>query len=348
MEPSFRRAVQVITDRAESSRTEDRQRLETVFGGLLAKADIKRLTDDARKNARLTVNFHPDRRDKRGITVAEGLVTSGHYLSQFETGISNGGRFAVPGGDRVRWEQDLFGTIYDTGIETRPIYGALDITNDPHGGSPRFGSSYIVLRSHCLDRATFCVGDSHVGPTDVGTMASFNSILAGMFEGCTHGEGLDRSLSVADLRLAIESGDPPAEPARALDGYVEAQVHGGISIADDVAEIVLDPSFRRTPTEAHLHRYCANSDIELCWHEGSEIAAAQIPLDFRGPEMGPLATEIARRDGMVDAAAIGQSARKIAYTPPSPLGDLPNSPLQQHKYLWHCLLKFGSRAVTKP
>ncbi len=46
---------------------------------------------------RVTVNFHPDRL-LAGATVLAWLAREGVYRSQFETGISNGGLTAHPGG----------------------------------------------------------------------------------------------------------------------------------------------------------------------------------------------------------------------------------------------------------
>ena len=60
----------------------------------------------------ITVSFHPDRLLADGRTVAESLVADGRYRSQFETGISNGGLTAFPGGDRDVWEQRMFAGAY--------------------------------------------------------------------------------------------------------------------------------------------------------------------------------------------------------------------------------------------
>jgi len=53
------------------------------------------------------------------------------------------------------------------------VYGVLDLTGDVHGWSPRLGSSFVVLDPERFDRATFCAGDSRVGPTDIGTVHDF-------------------------------------------------------------------------------------------------------------------------------------------------------------------------------
>ena len=52
---------------------------------------------------RVTLNFHPDRL-VRGRLVLDALAEDGVYVSQFVTGISNGGLTGHPGGDRWRWE----------------------------------------------------------------------------------------------------------------------------------------------------------------------------------------------------------------------------------------------------
>jgi hypothetical protein len=52
---------------------------------------------------RLTLHFHPDRL-VAGMSILELMARDGVYRSQYETGTSNGGLTAHPGGDRWRWE----------------------------------------------------------------------------------------------------------------------------------------------------------------------------------------------------------------------------------------------------
>jgi len=306
--------------------------------------DVDELAASIRRRARVTVNFHPDRLDRFDRTVAQGLLSDGRYRNQYETGISNGGRFAVEGGRRPRWESDLFGVLADD-VGDRPIYGAFDLTRDPHGGSPRFGSSFLVLHARCLDRVTFCVGDSHVGPTDVGTIDELTPIVAGVFTSAAGGHGLDRGLSIDGLRRAIDEGVDG--PARSLDGYVEAQIHGGVDLAADVDQVVLDPSFHGTEVEAHVVAAAQRYGCSVHLHRGSELSADDVPSDFRGPTMPTLAARVARRDGVVDAAAIGAALTDLPYSPPGPAGDPQDGSRQQHKKLWHCVLRFGSDATDR-
>src|SRR5215470_4233932 len=77
--------------------------------------------------SRVTLHFHPDR-TAGGEPILERMARDGGYRSQFETGTSNGGLTAYPGGDRWRWESRMFGGAYDDGpAAVRPKYGSLNV-----------------------------------------------------------------------------------------------------------------------------------------------------------------------------------------------------------------------------
>ena len=69
---------------------------------------------------RVTLHFHPDRLTG-GMPILELMARDGVYRSQFETGTSNGGLTAHPGGDRWRWESRIFGGAYDDGPPAQMI-----------------------------------------------------------------------------------------------------------------------------------------------------------------------------------------------------------------------------------
>src|ERR1017187_9063065 len=101
------------------------------------------------RTLRITLNFHPDRQNN-GIDILSTLARDGIYRSQYETGTSNGGLTAHPGGDRWIWESRIFGKAYDTVVPSeRPKYGSLNYKRNSYGGSPRFGSSYLRLKESC-------------------------------------------------------------------------------------------------------------------------------------------------------------------------------------------------------
>ena len=305
------------------------------------------LDDWARRFAttgRVTLNFHPDRVTRAGTTVASGLRIDGRYRSQWSTGISNGSRSAMPGGDRHSFEQRLFDGAYagaDPDRVEMPVYGAFDLLRDPHGGSPRFGSCYVVLADSVRSRTTLCLGDSNLHPSDVGTFDSPWSILAGLAEQAGTGRLLDRPLDLGDLRRVLAGAPASAEPARCVDGYIEAQVHGGVDLRRDVEAIVLDPSFAGTEVEDEMAAAAVRYGFALRWHGGSELEVERVPHDFRGPTMPGLARRIAGAHGVIDACAIGRAARGLVVGEPLPGGDAADSAVQQLKYLWHTLLVHG-------
>ncbi|MET7964742.1 DUF3626 domain-containing protein [Micromonospora zamorensis] len=304
-------------------------------------------------SGRLTVNFHPDRLCADGRTVADALAEDGVYRSQFVTGISNGGLTAYPGGDRDRWEHRMFGGAYQRpGVTSaqRPTYGGLNLLDHADGACPRFGSCHLRLRPAVLSRATFCLGDSHLSPKVVGTADAFEAVLAGLLAGvAATGECLGRA-GTGVAALARTLLDPPTTPGavgRALNDYVEAQVHGTLDLAYDVEELVVDPSFAGTPIGATLESIAERYGLPLRWHPGFVLAVDQVDAEFRGPAIPVLAArvhrEFARAGDPVDAALIGRAAASAVAEPQrwadrGPIADT----LQHLKQLWHVLVRFGT------
>lgn len=254
------------------------------------------------RGLRLTMNFHPDRMaGDRPILLT--MAEDGVYRSQFVTGTSNGGLTAHPGGDRWRWESRIFGGAYDKAAAgERPVYGALNHRRDAVGGAPRFGSSHFRLTLETLERATFCYPDSSTDPSMFGVANRF-SLLAP-----AEADGLD-----------------------ALDGHIEAQIHGPVSLDRDVEALVLDPSYRGTTVEDMARRLpCA-----LEWHPGFRLAVDHLRRhpDYRGQAYVELGAEIAV-DGRLDPRSIGDAAQTGRYDP------------QALKKVWHCLARFGSPGHT--
>ncbi|HEX5541010.1 MAG TPA: DUF3626 domain-containing protein [Micromonospora sp.] len=246
---------------------------------------------------RVTINFHPDRlADGRPILTA--MRSDGRYRSQFETGTSNGGLTAYPGGDRWRWESRMFGGVYDEAPpEDRPKYGALNHRCRPIGGSPRFGSAHFRLRPHVLTRTTFCYPDSYLEPTDFG---------------------------VGDRMSLIALAD--ADTRDLLDDYIEAHVHGPLSLDQDVEALVLDPCFQHTTVEKLAHRL----PCPVEWHPGLRLSVGTLARhpDYRGQAVVDCGIALARH-GYLDARIIGEAANTGRYDE------------QIRKRIWHYVARFG-------
>jgi len=261
------------------------------------------------RSLRVTLNFHPDRLAD-GATVLQWLARDGRYRSQFETGTSNGGLTAHPGGDRWRWEQRMFGHAYDDApVAERPKYGALDHRRRRMGGAPRFGSAHLRLTGAVLDRSTFCFPDSVFEPSAMATADRF---------------GLFPLVERFDARPLTDEVE--ATEGGLLDDYVEAHVHGPVELAADVEAVVLDPSFRGSPVEEQA----GDLGVPVEWHDGRRLTVAALAGHpaFRGFRT----VEVGRRiavDGRLDASVIGRAVVAGQEDP------------QDLKRVWHCVARFG-------
>ena len=233
------------------------------------------------RTLRVTLSFHPDRVHS-SLHILDSLVQYGIYKSQFETGTSNGGLTAHPGGDRWHWESRIFGNAYDVATPSeRPKYGALNYKRSQYGASPRFGSAYLRLKQEILERTTFCYPDSVFEPDTFGTAMH---------------------MSLIDLALADEKD--------LLDDYIEAQVHGELRVSRDVEALVLDPSYRGTSVEQKAQQL----ETEVEWHDGFELSIDELVKhpDYRGTQYIQLGQEIAS-EGILTPYIIGEAAATGRY-----------------------------------
>jgi hypothetical protein len=268
------------------------------------------------RSLRVTLNFHPDRRVD-GVTVLQRLARDGIYRSQYETGTSNGGLTAHPGGARWQWEQRLFGRAYDDAPATaRPKYGALNHRRRGMGGAPRFGSAHLRLTGAVLDRSTFCFPDSVFEPTAVATADRFALLdLVERFD----------ARPLTDELEATEGG--------LLDDYVEAHVHGVVEVPADVEAVVLDPCFRGSD----IADQAQSLGVPVEWHEGRRLTVETLAHHprFRGPRTVEVGRRIAVA-GSLDAAVVGHAAQVGREDP------------QDLKRVWHCIARFGTPIDAQP
>lgn len=349
-----RSALEYITTYAKKHKNDANETIKHI----LRMSNIDELTfKDAmlklKANARVAVHFHPDRPDSMMKTVAEALLEQGAYKSQLETQMSNGLVSSLPGGARDRWEERIFGGAYQlegTTESQRPKYGSLNLMLHPDGSSPRFGSCYFLLKPEVSSRCTYTYMDSHQDPFEKGTFEEFDMVMAALLEETfTRDFALgERNLTPAKLidHLLVNLEKPfqnPAgnEPNRNLNHYIEAQVHGDISLKEDVDILVADPSFKYTETGRVLEELCRTYDIDLYWHAGFALHVDEVPYDFRGPSMPSLAKRISRNH-LLSTDMIGTAVMDLKRNPAS-WSDrgAAHEVLQELKLLWHVLVRYG-------
>jgi Protein of unknown function (DUF3626) len=300
--------------------------------------------------AHIGLHFHPDRPTSTMNTVADSLLIHGEYKSQFETLISNGKVSPDPGGDRDLWEKSIFGGAYQMEgalMCDRPKYGALNLMLHPDGPSPRFGSCYFLLSPKVSSRSTFTYLDSHQNPLEKGTYQAFDMIMAALLE-----EVFLRDFALGEKNVTpgnlihhllnhLEHGLKGRVPSRNLNHYIESQIHGPISLKEDVEVLVADPSFKNTSVGRTLEQLCVKYSIDLTWHMGFILHVDDVPADFRGPSMPSLANRIALKNE-IDAHTIGLAVMDLKQNPDawSERGTY-EEVLQELKLLWHVLVRYG-------
>lgn len=308
-----------------------------------------------RSDGRVALAFHPERVTRSSGTVVDGLLSDGVYRNQFETNLSGGSNSAYAGGRRDEWERRLFGGAYHAnGVDfgQRPKYGALYLVAHPDGPCPRFGSSYLVLRPEVSRRCSFTLlGSQEDGARlQAGTLDVLEPVMAALahhigntpaplgVDGLTFGDLLAGLASDAPM---VRQGVPPDRAGRALDTFVEAQVHGTIDLKRDVEAVVVDASLRGTATEGSLVELSSRYGIALRWHAGFELQADEFPASFRGFPARALAERVARR-GVVDAAALGAGSNAFTVSPESwdDLGS-PSAVRTSLRRVWHVLVLSG-------
>jgi Protein of unknown function (DUF3626) len=230
---------------------------------------------------RVTLNFHPDRWVGE-VPILEAMARDGLYRSQFDTGTSNGGLTAHPGGDRWSWESRIFGSAYDeVPASERPKYGSLNFRRRATGGSPRFGSAHLRLSQETLVRTTLCYPDSVFEPTHFGV--AFRMSLVALAE---------------------------ADDKDLLDDYIEAHVHGPLLLARDVEALVLDPCFQGTDVQRAADRL----PCPLEWHDGFRLGVDELQKHphYRGAEYIELGISLAQ-DECLDPLVLGDASRTGRY-----------------------------------
>lgn len=252
----------------------------------------------------ITINFHPDRYTSDNKPLLQAIADDGFLKSQFETATSNGGLTAYAGGERWSWEQSVFDGAYDNAPNNlRPKYGALNYRHYTAGASCRFGSSFFQLKPHIFERTTFCYPDSFFQPKDFAVSSNLMTLMD------------KASSSNVDL----------------LDDYIEAHVHGIISVKEDIECVVLDPIYRST----NVAEYASELSVPIKWHNGYELSLEEMRRhpDYRGQQFIELATELAH-NGKINARILGLAITEQGYDE------------QDVKKVWHYLARFGYRTVS--
>lgn len=351
------KAIQHVRQRAIGLRHAARREINTILIRQSLRVELMDMVLAAMQTgARIGVHFHPERLSRDGVSVAERLLSSGVYTNQFVAGLSSGSPSAFPSGERDGWERRLFGGAYhgaDVTSSGRPRYGALDVMQHPDGAAPRFGSCFFLLRPDVSKRSTFTFGGSHedCAVDRTGTLDVMEPVLAPLLSQLERGGGAfavdDLSVDGCLTRMAESFTTPFSDLqcrplGRALDSFIEVQIHGELRLRKDIELLVIDPAFRNHPVGEVLTAISSTYRIPINWHPGYQMSVREVPDTFRGYPVRPLADRIAV-SGILDAAIIGTGANSVCLHPKMWEGWASDDDLlTQFRRLWHVLVLAGA------
>ena len=372
--PANLRALRWVEEAAAKHQSEQEEEIQAILAESTLGVSEHRLMEGIRRRARITVNFHPDRLCGDGRSVALALYQDRLIRNQFESGISNGGLSAMPGGERYRWEEEMFGGAYSQASVQpgeRPKYGGLDLMGSPAGACPRFGSSHLRLRPIVNESSSFLWGDSafHHGEA-LGSLSSFRPVLLALLETVSReGRALSYSGLSLDSLLAFLLSEEPTSPfprdwEAALNLYIEAQAHCQLPLGAAVEEAVLDACFQETRCGELMQRSSHRYGFPLTWIQGPHLKLEQIPRHFPGPapliqwqqlcvsgemsELGERVLSDFSLAGRLDAAGLGAAARSVVLQPERwERWGSPPLLLQGLKCLWLTMVVYG-QPVSSP
>lgn len=230
------------------------------WAGEAAKAVERRYGATTRSRAREALAAHLERAHvwvRLPHSVLDDVLDEAGVRNQFETYESSG---LLSPELRALAERELFGLPLDTPPRTRPVYGYLAESGFAHRDLRQYGDAALRLRPHVRERTTYSLGDTL---DDSGVVVSTDELLATRLRttGRTPADpdwdsllAMGRAMRDAPQLAPQPLTSPPTDAALdkvakalplldSLDeldvSYVEAQIHGGVSLAD-VAEVHLD------------------------------------------------------------------------------------------------------------
>lgn len=173
------------------------------------------------------------------LSVTRKILDDGRIKSQFETNYSRGN---LDGSMRSAAEQYMFGYSKGIPVEDRPIYGSFtDLSNTSQNSVRYYGETQFVLTDAARARSTAVWTDS-LGAPELPSPAndvSWMSFRPDDAQYATAGVTDWREMAAKAMSAGGENfGVINPTDYRVMNGspYIEAQVHGGVSMAD-VSEI---------------------------------------------------------------------------------------------------------------
>ncbi|XP_022793694.1 uncharacterized protein LOC111332596 [Stylophora pistillata] len=241
---------------------------KTVASALLARVkrlgysenDLKRTLQWVRSAAPITIHINLDR-------VLKFLVDDTHYRNRFETGTSGGSTDVVA---RKSWEDRIFNSAYHySNPSERVKYGVLNIVGDPRGVRSCFpyGDSFLQLKKVRL-RTTFASMDTSGEGVKLSCCEHYENVL----------------FAYTDMEITaimdVATGKVPFHRSDCISQYKEVQIHGPVSLSENVECIVVNSRHRKDPRITNmLDCFVKQNNCNLIWMDPDD-SSGPAPFSF--------------------------------------------------------------------
>ncbi|WJG70572.1 DUF3626 domain-containing protein [Spiroplasma ixodetis] len=146
------------------------------------------------------------------------------------------GRFSTPTGDQTKRSANFQWT-------SRPCYAALDFLENPMGGAPMYGKSFIVLKDYVKHNCTYSPYDTYSPPTfsggklkdKISTFLHFSRLIRYCQNDLFGYNCLESLINKANGKDFV----PHRNYGKSEGNYIEAHIYSRILFARDIKQICL-------------------------------------------------------------------------------------------------------------
>jgi len=194
------------------------------------------------------------------ISVVGNILEDGRLKTQMETNTSQGSF-----NPDLRKVQELAMFSIHPNAKQRPIYGTINrgMDEDVANSTSQYGGAKIVLKDSVNARTTWTQADSLSQQTNASTLRPDGVSWDGLYGQSLHPRTKQAYFMSAEMaRMMMEYG---REPDYESWPFIEAQVHGGVSV-DDISHIIIDEEWFESNPE-FIAREFGEEYEETDWRE---------------------------------------------------------------------------------
>jgi len=194
------------------------------------------------------------------ISVVGNILEDGRLKTQMETNTSQGSF-----NPDLRKVQELAMFSIHPNAKQRPIYGTINrgMDEDVANSTSQYGGAKIVLKDSVNARTTWTQADSLSQQTNASTLRPDEVSWDGLYGQSLHPRTKQAYFMSAEM--AIMMMEYGREPDYESWPFIEAQVHGGVSV-DDISHIIIDEEWFESNPE-FIAREFGEEYEETDWRE---------------------------------------------------------------------------------